>query len=133
MNKRDKNGTVSRQVRIPAEVEDWAIKAQRTFSRSEKPSKHDVYIWLLQQALSRKDVVIGEKDLEIERTATQCTMFVPGDIYPGAYAVMTSAKVKIRGGMEAIFVALMRCAIRAIEQEQTFLAGGGAGVGAATS
>ena len=114
---RDLSNTVPRQVHIPPEVFDWAVLCQRTFPRGEKPSKHDVYVWLAQQATSRQDVVICESDFLFSPMGVQTTVYLPREVHEAASEVLSKCETKPPGGMEAVYIAFMRCAVRAIEQE----------------
>lgn len=114
---RDLSNTVPRQVHIPPEVFDWAVMCQRTFPRGEKPSKHDVYVWLTQQATSRQDVVIGDADFLFSPMGVQTTVYLPREVHEAASEVLSKCETKPPGGMEAVYIAFMRCAVRAIEQE----------------
>lgn len=114
---RDLSNTVPRQVHIPPEVFDWAVLCQRTFPRGEKPSKHDVYVWLSKQATSRQDVVIGEADFLFSPMGVQTTVYLPVEVHAAASEVLSKAESKPPGGMEAVYIAFMRCAVRAIEHE----------------
>lgn len=114
---RDLSNTVPRQVHIPPEVFDWAVLCQRTFLRGEKPSKHDIYVWLTKQATSRQDVVIGEADFLFSPMGVQATVYLPREVHEAASEVLSKCKTKPPGGMEAVYIAFMRCAVRAIEQE----------------
>ncbi|HMX38903.1 MAG TPA: hypothetical protein PKD78_01205 [Saprospiraceae bacterium] len=115
---RDLSNTVPRQVHIPPEVFDWAVLCQRTFPRGEKPSKHDVYVWLAQQATSRQDVVIGDADFLFSPMGVQTTVYLPRDVHAAASEVLAKCETAPTGGMEAVYIAFMRCAARAIESEQ---------------
>lgn len=114
---RDLSNTVPRQVHIPPEVFDWTVLCQRTFPRGEKPSKHDVYVWLAQQATSRQDVVIGDADFLFSPMGVQTTVYLPREVHEAASEVLSKCETKPPGGMEAVYIAFMRCAVRAIEQE----------------
>jgi len=114
---RDLSNTVPRQVHIPPEVFDWAVLCQRTFSRGEKPSKHDVYVWLTQQATSRQSVVIGESDFLFSPMGVQTTVYLPREVHEAASEVLSKCETKPPGGMEAVYIAFMRCAVRAIKHE----------------
>lgn len=118
INKRDKSDTVSRQVRVTTDVFNWATKCQQTFPRGEKPSRHDIYVWLMEQACSRQDVVIGEADFSISEIGTQSTVYATRDVHASAIKVvsLSSAGAPV-GGVEAVYIAMMRSAIRAIEHE----------------
>lgn len=115
---RDLSNTVPRQVHIPPEVFDWAVLCQRTFPRGEKPSKHDVYVWLAQQATSRQDVVIGDADFLFSPMGVQTTVYLPRDVHAAASEVLAKCETAPTGGMEAVYIAFMRCAARAIEIKQ---------------
>lgn len=112
---RDLSNTVPRQVHIPPEVFDWAVLCQRIFPRGEKPSKHDVYVWLAQQATSRQDVVICEADFLFSPMGVQTTVYLPREVHEAASEVLSKCETKPPGGMEAVYIAFMRAAIRAIE------------------
>ncbi len=114
---RDLSNAVPRQVHIPPEVFDWAVLCQRTFPRGEKPSKHDVYVWLTQQATSRQDVVIGESDFLFSPMGVQTTVYLPRDVHAAASDVLAKCETAPAGGMEAVYIAFMRAAVRAIEHE----------------
>lgn len=116
---RDLSATVPRQVRIPPEVFDFAVKCQRTFARGEKPSKHDVYVWLAQQATRRQDVVISEADYLFSTIGVQTTVYLPRDVHAVASDVLAKCKTTPAGGMEAVYIAFMRSVVRAIELELT--------------
>lgn len=115
---RDLSGTVPRQVHIPPEVFDFAVKCQRTFQRGGKPSKHDVYVWLAHQATTRQDVVIGERDFVFSEIGVQTTVYLPREVYEAASDILSKLDAKPAGGMEAVYIAFMRAAARAIEIEQ---------------
>lgn len=112
---RDLTGTVPRQVHIPPEVFDWAVLCQRTFPRGEKPSKHDVYVWLAEQATTRQDVVIGEADFLFSPMGVQTTVYLPRDVHAAASDILAKCETAPAGGMEAVYIAFMRSAVRAIE------------------
>lgn len=117
---RDLSNTVPRQVHIPPEVFDWAVLCQRTFPRGEKPSKHDIYVWLAEQATSRQDVVIGESDFVFSPVGVQSTVYLPREVHSAACDVLNKrfqSEAATPGGMEAVYIAFMRGAVRAIEKE----------------
>lgn len=119
---RDLTDTVPRQVHIPPEVFDWAVQCQRTFERGEKPSKHDIYVWLAVQATSRQDVVIGESDFLFSPMGVQTTVYLPRDVHSAASDVLAKCETAPAGGMEAVYIAFMRAAVRAIEHESNHTA-----------
>ena len=110
---RDKSDTVPRQVHIPPEVFDWAVQCQRTFERGEKPSKHDIYVWLA----SRQGVVIGESAFLFSPMGVQTTVYLPRDVHAAASDVLAKCETAPAGGMEAVYIAFMRAAVRAIQHE----------------
>lgn len=118
---RDKSDTVPRQVHIPPEVFDWAVQCQRTFERGKKPSKHDIYVWLT-KAASRQDVVIGESDFVFSPMGVQTTVYLPRDVHAAASDVLAKCETAPAGGMEAVYIAFMRAAARAIQHESNHTA-----------
>jgi hypothetical protein len=119
---RDLFDTVPRQVHVPPEAFDFAVAAQRKFVTGEKPSKHDVYVWLAQQATSRQDVVIGECDFLFSPVGVQTTVYVPTSVHAAAYDVLAKCETAPAGGMEAVYIAFMRAAVRAIQHESNHTA-----------
>jgi len=119
---RDLTDTVPRQVHVPPEAFDFAVQCQRTFDTGEKPSKHDVYVWLTQQATSRQDVFIGESDFLFSPIGVQTTVYLPRDVHSAASDVLAKCETAPAGGMEAVYIAFMRAAVRAIQHESNHTA-----------
>jgi hypothetical protein len=114
---RDMADAVSRQVHIPPEVFDCAVQCQRTFPRGEKPSKHDIYVWLALQATVRQDVALVETDFLFSPVGVQTTVYLPREVHAAASDVLVKCETSPAGGMEAVYIAFMRAAVRAIEKE----------------
>jgi len=119
INHRDKSGTVSRQVRVTTDVFNWATKCQHTFPRGEKPSRHDIYVWLMEQACLKEKFFFLEDDFSIAEIGTQSTVYVPSKIHSSAIEFLADAESTPVGGTEAVYIALMRFAIRQIESNHT--------------
>lgn len=114
---RDKSDTVSRQVRVTTDVFNWAAKCQQSFARGEKPSRHDIYVWLMEQACLCPDIVFLQEDFSIAEIGTQSTVYVPSEVHASANEFLAFVESVPVGGTEAVYIALMRFAIREIEKE----------------
>ena len=119
INQRDKSDTVSRQVRVTTDVFNWATKCQQAFPRGEKPSRHDIYVWLMEQACLHEKFFFLEDDFSIAEIGTQSTVYVPSKIHSSAIEFLAFAESTPVGGTEAVYIALMRFAIRQIESNHT--------------